>query len=172
MTPQGETTDILSKMRLGASYSFPIKCRGFEFFARPLSVSEQNQVVTEAQSKIDSMSAMAKNVFSEATLLAQCYLMYASRPIDKPTTITDVNEYLLNKATPEELQYMYKQYCAIVEKCNPGLELVSGEEIQILVDALKKKKKEMVLALTELSFKDLVSICNHLLTQNESPTDS
>lgn len=165
MTTPQKDQDILAQMRAGVEYEFPIRCRNFVFKARPLSISEQNKVLTEAQDKIDAKAGLP-NVLSESAIIAQTYLIYAARPYGSQD-ITQVNEYLLNRATPEELQYLYSQYCAIVDKCNPALEFLSSVEVQELVEQVKKKKN-LDSALIDLSFKELASICRHLLQPQEN----
>jgi hypothetical protein len=66
---------------------------------------------------------------------------------------------VLQSLTPDELHYLFKEYCAGADKLNPSLEKMPLERLQELV-ALAKKNPS---ALIELSFSELVNLSRHLL---------
>ena len=67
---------------------------------------------------------------------------------------------LLCKMTPDELDYLYRQYIAVMERVNPSLELMPREEVEAHVEQVKKSP-EPHSALTALSLRELASICAH-----------
>lgn len=146
----------LEKMRLGINYSFPIVLRGLTIKARPLSIIEQHQVLADSKRDIEAVDSKFRTPFDEAAILAQHYIITAS------DNDPNVSAYILNRASPEELSFLYKEYCAVVDKCNPMFEQMTAQDIGDLVEKIKKNKNP-VLALTDLSFHQLASICRRLL---------
>lgn len=168
MTTQLAPEEQLQMMRDGVEASFEITVRKFSFKARPLSILEQHHAMKTARAKIKEIDEIDRDGFTEAAIIAQSFLIPASKPFGAREGDSAVTTYLLDRATAEELQFMYKQYCAIVDKCNPALEEIEPEKLIELVNVLKKKKpQETVSALIELSFAELVHISHSLLKETQ-----
>lgn len=169
-----KTTDFsdFQLMRYGVEYRFPIKCRKFEFLARPLSSLEILQINEEAAAEI-SKDPDSKTAGSEArigNLLAILQLECASRP--------DVGEHpkvhrgFLQFCTAEELNHMFKQYVEITNRVNPDLEEMPADELRELVEMVKKKQSERSM-LTEWSIKQLTAVLWSLRNETlASPEDN
>lgn len=131
--------------------------------ARPLSIGESVEVGTKVSERLESMSDVEKNRLNEHSLLAYETLILASTT-DYGTNDPKISEYILRRVTPDELQFLFKQYIAECEKVNPCLEMMGTEDIKNLIDVLKKSPKEdLASQLTGLSFIHLLSTCHQLL---------
>ncbi len=158
-----DSIDQIDAMRMGVDYRFRISCRGFSMMARPLSIGESVDVGTKVSERLLSMSDVEKNRLNEHSLLAYETLILASTT-DYGTNDPKISEYILRRVTPDELQFLFKQYVAECEKVNPCLELMGSEDIKTLIDVLKKSPKEdLASQLTGLSFIHLLSTCHQLL---------
>lgn len=155
--------DQIDAMRMGVEYRFRIVCRGFSMLARPLSIGESVDVGTKVSERLAQMSEFEKNRLNEHSLLAYETLILASTS-DFGTNDPKISEYILRRITPDELNFLFKQYVAECEKVNPCLELMKGDEIRDLVDSLKKNPPEdLASRLTGLSFIQVLSLCHSLL---------
>lgn len=157
--------DQLSAMRLGVDYSEIITCRKFSLKVRPLSMLETLQVAQETQQEMALKDEFSRHRLSENEIYARQTLIKATSS-DVGANDSQLTDYIVQRMTAEEFQYLFKQYVAVVDKKNPCLELLKGEELQKLVDALKKSPEETLgLHLTELSFSELVSVCHALIRE-------
>ena len=165
-TPR-DSIDQIDAMRMGVDYRVPVKVRGFTCLFRPLSMQETVEVASAVQNHFMSLPAQSRNSLTENTLLAQKSLQLASTS-DVGQTDFQLTEIICQRMTPDEIQFLWKQYCSAIDKANPSLELASAEEMGELVEALKKSPKEsLASALIGLSFSQLVSLGSYLLTQGD-----
>lgn len=161
---------LLEAMREGTNYRFNIRCRGLEFSARPLSCFEVVRATQEVADKIEELDHKYRNSITES-------LWMASKKLQKATTSEvgsndyKLTDYEIERMTPDEIDFLWKQYVAGCAKVNPCLEEMKNEDILALV-AQVKKSPNLGLAVIDLSFLELANICRHLLTTTEdSPMD-
>lgn len=150
----------LAQMRMGSDYKFTIKLKQFSVVLRPLSMDEFVNVTMETAEYLESLPPVARNRLSENTILAKKILVLAS------TSEPDMGDFkltesLLGRMTNDEVSYLYNEYCVICDKVNPKLEELPIEEVDRLVDMVKKSPSQAI----ELSFLELVNVCRKL-TQN------
>lgn len=158
----------IDAMRLGVDYRFTVQVREFKLHLRPLAISEVVKVAHEVASDLSQMPKVAQTSLTENMTLAKRTLVMASTPdvgVNQPT----ITELIFDKMTPDELQFIYKQYLSGCDRANPALEILSYDEVVALVEDVKKKASpaEQVSALTELSFLQLVSMVHLLLIKGE-----
>jgi hypothetical protein len=157
----------LDAMRMGTDYRFLVKIRGFEMYVRPLSISETIQVTASAQEKMSLLPPQSRNVLTEHTILAKETLKLASTS-DVGRDDIRITDLILDRMTNDEVHYLFKQYIAATDRVNPALELMKPDDVNNLVSEIKKNKTEdVVSALTELSFTQLVSLAHHCVTQGD-----
>ena len=158
----------LDAMRVGTDYRLKVKIRGFEMYVRPLSISETIQVTANAQEKLALLPTNARNTLTEHTIIAKETLKLASTS-DVGLDDIRITDLILDRMTNDEVHYLFKQYIAATDKCNPALELMDTKELKTLVSDIKKNKQdpELVSHLTALSFSQLVSIVHHLVNQSD-----
>lgn len=162
-TPQIERIDQLEAMRMGMVYRFMVRCRDFSVELRPLSIAESNEVTGRVMERLSKLPESQRNRMQEHTLLALETLELASSDPDtgKAPSLTS---YIMSKMTPDEVQFIFKQYVAECDRVCPCLDLISGEELTKLVEDLKKSpREELALRLTELSLSHLVSVSRSLI---------
>lgn len=157
--------DVLAQMRMGTEYRVPIRVRGFSVMVRPLSIAEENEVISQVLEEMRKMPESARNPQTEHTLLAKKYLCLASTTAPNAYDFQITND-MVEAMTVNEVQALYKQYVGVTEKANPMLEEMPEKEILDLVEKVKKKSSDA----TELSFMELVNVCLHLL--GDRHTDS
>lgn len=158
----------LEAMRMGVTYTWQIQLRNWKAVVRPLSIKEKLEVSHDVAAELARMPSSKRTSLTEHTLLARETL---KRATCSSSTAYDpkLSDPILDEMTGDELLYVYDQYCAAEERVNPKLELMSKEQMQELVDEIKKKGSSASL-LTELSFLQLVSLAHYFLSQ-ESPQD-
>lgn len=154
-------------MRMGIAYRFPISLRAFKMEVRPLTMSETIQVKQEVVRVLGSLPTNQRTPLEEHTLLARETLKLASQS-DVGSGDFGITDAMLDNMRPEEIRYLMKEYVKVVDKCDPCFEEMSIEELEELVDYLKKESKKNPLALTEFSFSQLVSVARYLMTKEES----
>lgn len=155
--------DQIDAMRMGTDYRVPVNVRGFRMLVRPLSMQETVEVASSVQARLDGLPVSARSSLTEHTILAQETLQKASTS-DVGKTDYQITEVIMQKMTPDEISYLWKQYVSAIDKTNPSLEMMREEELVLLAEALKKSPPgELGLALIELSFSQLVSLALHLL---------
>jgi hypothetical protein len=157
----------IDAMRLGVDYRMEIKVRGFTMMVRPLAISETLQVASTVQDELNKLPESARNRMTEHFILAKETLKIASTS-DVGKNDWRITDLMMSKMTNDELHYLFKQYVAATDKVNPALEVLPPEEVQGIVNELKKNNSEADLAsaLTELSFSQLVSLARHYLTKD------
>jgi hypothetical protein len=159
--------DLLAAMRDGVEYRIPIKVRKAEIILRPLTIIETNHVASAVQTIFKRLSDEERNRITEHVIIAKETLKLASK-IGEKVGLTD---YLLDAMTNDEVQHLMKQYVSVCDKVNPALEVMKDEEVIQLIEDLKKNNSEKIcLALIDLSFSELVSVCRKLIL-GDLPTD-
>lgn len=157
------TNEILTKMRLGVEFRWPIRIRGFEVSVRPLSMAETIEVMSRVAAEIKKSPEIYRNKVHEHALLAKEHLIMAttSQPGAGDFKLT---HSVLNDFTPDELIALYKEYVSVTEKCDPSIETMPKEELERLVSALKKTPREdLDSQLTALSFLELKAVASSLI---------
>ena len=127
----------IDAMREGVDYVGLIKVRGFETRVRPLSSYEQMQIFTEVAEDFSVMPEKQRTNAMESFLLAKKTLMKATTS-DVGENDSRLNEQILNRMTMNEIISLHKEYCAMEDRVNPILEEMTNEQLQALVDYLKK----------------------------------
>lgn len=160
--------DQIDAMRLGVDYRVKVVCRGFTMYVRPLSIQEQVQVAANVQEKYENLAPMMRNLLSEHSLLAQESLIMASTS-EPGKNDQKITELIFAKMTPGEIQHLYKQYISAVDKANPSLEFLSKDELNGIIEALKKSPNvpQLESALIGLSFMESLSLARHFLIPGE-----
>ncbi len=162
-----EAADQIALMRQGTEYRFPVTLRGLTVFLRPLSISEVTHVYHQVVVEMNKTPEAARNALMENILIAKKTLEIASTDPENPKKAGQLLPWTLDKMTQDEVSALYDEYVRIVESVNPSLEYMSHEQVQGLVNDLKKN----LIQQTDLSFLQLASIVNFYLTKEESPQD-
>jgi hypothetical protein len=121
-------------------------------------MAETTQVVTMVANELNKTPAHARTPLYENWLLSKETLKLASTS-DEGKEDPQLGEILLGKFTPDELQAIWKQYQKGLEMCDPSLEELDPEKLKALVEIVKKNPS---LTPTELSFLELVAVCQEL----------
>lgn len=154
----------LTAMRLGVNYSFPVALRAFKMTVRPLSILEEENIVNAVADHMNRLPAEKRTSMTENVLLAKEYLKRASTS-DVGKEDGQIYDATLNRMTPEEILYLYKQYVDAKDRVNPELENMQPGELQSLVDALKKspEKADWESQVSTLSRSQMVQLCRKLI---------
>lgn len=161
-----ESSQILASLRMGTAFRFKVTIRGLTVALRPLSMSEDVKVLSEVYDQLNRNPVMKNDQFYESTLKAALTLQQASssKPGETDFQLT-TNE--LMKWTGDEVQKLFKEYVAIRDRCNPDMEKMEPEQMNRIVDMLKKSPREdWGLMLNELSFSQLKDIISSLITSD------
>lgn len=158
----------IDAMRMGVDYRLEIKVRGFKMMVRPLAISETLQVASSVQDELAKLPANAQNRLTEHFILAKETLKIASTS-DVGKNDPRITDLMMMNMTNDEIHFLFKQYVAVCDKVNPALEMLGPEEINCLVDDLKKNSspEELGLQLIELSFSQLLSLAHSFLTKGD-----
>lgn len=163
-------TPITKKMRAGVDYKFKITCRDQEFNVRPLTNLEQMNATDDANFAFSKLEPHRKSDTRFAQLLAVQMLERASSP-DPDKLAPTITGQELSKMTPDEMQYLMRQYTEGVDQVNPQLEKMTDVEINDLVyrlsEEVKKNPTDAFIALSGLSFKQRTGILFHFLARTE-----
>lgn len=157
----------IEAMRFGTEYSFTASIRNFSIQLRPLSMLETIQVAQKVSDVISRIPPTGRVAVAESAILAQETLKIAS---SSGVGMSDqkITDYLMERMTPEELQALFKEYVAIVDRVNPSLELLPRDSMNSLVETLKKSPtQDLASQLIGLSHSDLVSLAHCLLTSGD-----
>lgn len=158
-----ETNDTLNRMRAGVAFRFPVRLRNFEILLRPLSMQETIETHAFVAEEMARAPANARTKTFEHSLLAKETLVRSStsKPgmTDYRLTHLEMRDWL-----PDEIHALYKEYVTITEKVDPNLESLTTQQIEALVDGLKKSPpEELSSILTELSFSQLRDVTCSLI---------
>lgn len=150
----------LEQMRMGVAMRHPVSLRGFSCHLRPLTIAEMVRVMGEVKQELMATPEGARTPILQTALTARKTLEVASTDFDGK--IQSLTGYILDLMTPDELIHLFNQYQSIMDKVNPSLESMSPEELQALIDAVKKNPSQLI----ELSFYRVVQIARFLLTKD------
>ena len=157
------TNEILTKMRMGVDWRWPIRIREFEVTVRPLSMSETIEVMSRVASEMKRQPEIYKNRVHEHALLAKEHLILATTSQPNAGDFR-LSHAVLNDFSPDELIALYKEYVAVTEKCDPSIESISADELRGMVATLKKTSpEELDSRLTELSFWQLKAVASFMI---------
>lgn len=157
--------EFLEAMRGGADHRFPVTFKDARVIMRPLTIRELNEIAVDTAERMSKLPEGQRLAISQSRILTQLTLVKASTSSPEKYDPTLTAE-LLDRMYPEELTALYKEYCAIVDRVNPMLELLEAKEVQSLIDGLKKNHSTV----TERSFWELANVCR-VLIQETAPTD-
>lgn len=157
----GDSIPQLDAMRLGVDYHLTIKVRGFTMTVRPLSISEHIQVASRVIEKFDQLPKTAQNRLTENMIKAKETLIVASTT-DVDTNDPKITDYILDRMTDSEVQFIWKQYLSACDKVNPVFEEMEESTLREMVEQVKKNPDQ----LTELSFLELVNVSRLLIREN------
>lgn len=159
--------DRADAMRMGTSYKTEIPLGdGRSITVRPLTIMETMQAAANVVEKMKSMPESWKTRMTEHMYTAREMLKYASTS-DVGKNDSSVNDEMLNTMTPDQLQFVYRQFVAVLDKVNPCLEMMKPEELEQLVLELKKNSpEELVSPLTELTFLQAINLVRYFLTRS------
>lgn len=165
------TADIpqLNEMRLGVDYFFTVTLRRFKLRVRPLSISENVQVVGNVSETLARVPENLRSRLTENSLIAKETLKLASTS-DVGANDAQITDLVMDHMTPDELQVLFKQYVAHCDRVNPELEKMDPADLDALIDALKKSAPDpevLALRLTELSVSQLHNLALSLLTRGD-----
>lgn len=165
-----KTTDIeiINAMRLGVDYSFKVAIRSFSLRLRPLSISENIQVIQNAADRMSSIPEALKNRLTENALIAKETIKIASTS-DVGATDSQITDLVMDRMTPDELQTLFKQYVAQCDRVNPSLEKMTRADIDALIETVKKNANDregLALQLIGLSHLQLHNLALCLLDPN------
>lgn len=171
-TPQHDKIYEVESMRQGVDYRGKISIRGFTMSVRPVSQYETIKISADVVSIMSKMSPGMKNQLVEHSLVARETLKVASTS-DVGKTDFEITDVIMDRMTPDELQFLFKQYVGFTDKVNPCLEKMTKQEIEDIVDYLKKTPEEALdVQLTELTFLQAINLVRYFLTQGERPQDN
>ena len=159
MNPTSNDLPQLELMRQGVDYNFRVAIRAFQVKLRPVTIGEHQQINQEIIDKLSQMPQEMRHSLNESYLLAKEMLKAACKLDPEGKTAGPLTDYILDKMTIDEVLLLYKQYEDGVEKVNPRLEDLSAEDVNALVELVKKNPTE----LTGLSFVQLASMVRLLL---------
>lgn len=157
-TNPADRLDQLDAMRQGVDYRLEIKCRNFSVSVRPLTMKETVDVATKVNDNILRLPESARTRLMESTLLAKETLKLATKNDIDSTDEPRLTDYIMDRMTPEELQFIHRQYVQAIDKVNPVMERITKERLDELVEAIKKNES----ALIDLSFLEMANVCRHL----------
>lgn len=156
----------LALMRQGVDYTFTITCRNFAFVARPLSCFEVVRCAENTGSRIASLPITQRTAVTESIIAVTEKLKLASTS-DVNANDAKLTDQMLERCTPDEIDYLFKQYVAGCARVNPSMEEISESELLALVEQVKKSPEQHY-ALTELSLLHLVGICRLLFKTKDA----
>ena len=160
--PRNGMADILSAMRMGTSYRFPLIVREFRVDARPLTIAETVTMTNGVVAQLNKLPEANRTDVYQAALVAKETLVLACKHSPQDA-VGQLSHMVLDEFTPDELLTLYAQYRDGCDLVNPSLEQLPISELLELV-ALVKKSPE---ALTRLSRPHLVQVARSLLTTND-----
>lgn len=156
----------IEKMRMGVDYSFTVQLRGFDVRLRPLARSEMVKCYQNVAAYLQTIPAHRRTKIDEDNALAGEFLKLAS--CEYGEAVGQITEPILNQMTNDEIMFLYKEWLAICDKVNPQLEEMKSEDLQKLVEHIKKNTPEdLAFQLTELSFGQIRSLVTYLLTNGD-----
>ncbi len=157
----------LALMRQGVSYRFNIRIREYSLAVRPLSTMETIHAAKRAAAKFQALTQEEQTSVTESIIIVSEKLKIASTS-DVGAQDEKLTDLLVSQMSPHELDYLWKQYIAGLERVNPSIEEISAEDLEALVEEVKKSPLGLRSALTELSLRQLVAISHRSLQTSPS----
>lgn len=157
-----DRVDELDAMRRGVDYRLEIKCRDYSVSVRPLTMKETVDVATRVNDNLLKMPQHARTSIMESTLLAKETLKLATKNDVDSNDEPRLTDYIMDRMTPEELQFIHRQYVQAIDRVNPVMEDLPKERLNELVEAIKKNETAVI----DLSFLELASVCRFLTRGN------
>lgn len=151
----------LALMRAGVEYQFEISVRNFKVKVRPLSNLEIVQATQEAHAAFEK-TPPERRVHIALSLYHAMYQLERAATDDVGATVSQLPLSLMQMMHNEEINTLWKQYVRVLDKVNPSFEEFPAEDLQNIVDELKKNSDPKSL-LTDLSISKLIAVCCHLL---------
>ena len=149
----------LALMRQGIEYQFEISVRAFKVKVRPLTNLEIINSMGNAAEAFERLPETRKTSITLSLLQAMHQLERASSPdVGEPGALSLT---LLEHMQNEEINSLWKQYVRVVDKVNPAFEEMLLEDVERIVDDLKKNSDPKAI-LTDLSISQLIAVCSHL----------
>lgn len=145
---------------MGVDYRFPLNIRSYRIFVRPISVMETIQVASNVTEALQSQPESARHRLTENLFIARETLKVASTPEVGSKVQPAITDYVLERMTPDEIEYAFKQYVSACDKVNPALEELPEEQLKEIVETLKKNPSQAI----EQSFLALVNVVRFLMT--------
>jgi len=160
----------LNLIRQGVDFRFKIRCRDLELSVRPLSISEEDQIAQEVAEELDKLPPARQTSMRQSMSLSikKLEMAQTSEPGKMDSKVFQ-NE--LQRMTAGEIDHLFKQYVAGADKLNPIFDRLPADQLEKIVETLKKNSTVQEMTLIESSFFHLVDLCLHLLKPGESPTD-
>lgn len=149
----------LDLMRQGVDYSFEIACRQFKVRVRPLTCLEIIQATSAAAEAYEKLPQAQRISVTASLLNAMHQLECASAgDVGEEPQLTLAH---LQMMSPDEINHLWKQYVRVTDRVNPSLEEMTKEELDKLVEALKKSSDPASI-LIDLSISNLIALCLRL----------
>lgn len=160
----------LHLIRQGVDYRFKIRCRDLEMTVRPLSIAEEDLIAQEVSESMEDLPVARRTSMRQSMMLSikKLEMAQTSEPGKNDAKVFQIE---LQRMTPGEIDFLFKQYVAGADKLNPIFDRLGPAQLEAIVDHLKKNSSVREMTLIESSFFHLVDLCLHLLNQGESPTD-
>ena len=149
----------LENMRMGVRYRAPVSINNFTVYLRPLTSQEMIEVTSKTRAEMQLVPEDQRNAILEHTILARKTLVLASQEYGSEK-LGELSETMLKHFTPDELSYLYDEYNFICEKASPRFEEITVDELNAIMETLKKKSS----LARDLSFKQLVGVCQRLIS--------
>lgn len=144
MEAQHHTAEqILQALRFGVDYTFTIKVRQLEVVVRPLSLHERVKIVNDVAHEISKLPEGQRTSLAESSLLAIRTLELATTPEPGSKQAPMLPAQLLEKFTNDEVAALHKAYMDGLDLLDPGMEQLTTERLNELVDAAKKNLLEL-----------------------------
>lgn len=167
--PVRDSLPEIDAMRSGVEYRFPVVCRGMTVLMRPLTSLEIVRITQQVNAEIMAKPEVERVGILTSVMLSSAKLEVATTSdvgVDNPK----LSRLIIERMTHSEITYLYKQWLAGCDKCDPALEELSTDEVNLLLEEVKKNK-DIRTALIDRSFLELANMCR-LLMQQESPVAS
>lgn len=150
----------LDRMRAGTEYKFRLRVRDLDVRGRPLTMAEHMAIYDNVAAQLKRLPPQQQTAAREAELLASAILEKATTSAPD-TTDPELTAYIIGYMTPDELQFLYKQWLDESARVSPAIEDIPEKELFEMVDHVKKNGDS---ALTALSRSQLCALVKYWLT--------
>lgn len=156
----------LKQLRAGVDAVYPIRMRQLEVPVRVLSIDEI--MACRAQAKKSRMQAGQDDIFEDVELEIATLSLAAQIPAGSPTG-SMLPEKMLRALSADELNFLYKEFCVVMNRVNPSAANMDPKDFRQLVEALKKN----LVTSKDLSLMQLKAICSafqDMIQRQEDPS--